>query len=111
MNFQSAGSRGGENYGWPIMEGSICFEHDLLKCSADGLTLPVADYDHTRGCAIVGGAIYRADSIPDLKGMFIVADFCTGQIWGVKSFNENESYKENIRWRSALLTQAGMPCQ
>ena len=109
VNFQPAGSRGGENYGWPIMEGSICFEHDLLKCSADGLTLPVADYDHTRGCAIVGGAVYRADSIPDLKGMFIVADFCTGQIWGVKSFNENESYKENFSWKSVLLTRAGMP--
>ena len=109
VNYQSAGSRGGENYGWPIMEGEICFEHDALTCSADGLVLPVAEYDHTRGCAIVGGAVYRGEEYPGLQGFFIVADYCTAHIWGVKRSEGGETPDDKISWRSALLAQAGFP--
>ena len=109
MNYQTAGSRGGENYGWPLMEGEICFEHDTLTCSADGLILPVAAYDHTRGCAIVGGAFYGGNEYPGLRGNFIVADYCTGHIWGVKQFERSETQESQKGWRSALLAEAGMP--
>ena len=109
VNYQSAGSRGGENYGWPIMEGEICFEHDALTCSADGLVLPVAEYDHTRGCAIVGGVVYRGVEFPSLQGFFIAADFCTGHILGVKRSEVGEAPPDRISWRSALLAQAGLP--
>jgi glucose/arabinose dehydrogenase len=109
VNYQPAESRGGENYGWPIMEGDICFEHDLLTCSADGLILPVAQYDHTRGCAVVGGAVFRGDEYPGLQGFFIVADYCTGHIYGVKRSDGGETPDDKTSWRSALLAQAGMP--
>ena len=109
VNYQPAESRGGENYGWPIMEGDICFEHDLLTCSADGLILPVAQYDHTRGCAVVGGAVFRGDEYPGLQGSFIVADYCTGHIYGVKRSDGGETPDDKTSWRSALLAQAGMP--
>ncbi len=109
VNYQPAGFPGGANYGWPIMEGEICFEHDILSCSAGGLILPVASYDHTRGCAIVGGAVYTAEELPQLQGTFIVADYCTGHIYGVEQFDNNETNQNQGRWRSELLTKAGMP--
>ena len=109
VNYQPAGSRGGRNYGWPVMEGSICFEHDTLTCSAQGLTLPVADYDRTHGCAIVGGAVYSGDAYTDLQGEFIAADYCTGRIWGLRQLEGDEEINGQIRWRGALLAMAGMP--
>ena len=109
VNFQPAAAGGGQNYGWPVMEGSICFEHDLLTCSAAGLVLPVADYDHTRGCAIVGGAVYTGDSFPDLHGTFIVADFCTSNIWGIRQSTEDATRGKTTVWRSQLLATAGLP--
>lgn len=109
VNHQPAGFPGGANYGWPIMEGEICFEHDVLSCSADDLTLPVASYDHSRGCATVGGAVYYADELPPLQGTFIVADYCTGHIYGVEQFDRDETDEDHSRWRSVLLTKAGMP--
>lgn len=109
VNFQPATAGGGQNYGWPIMEGSICFEHDLLTCSAAGLVLPVADYNHTRGCAIVGGAVYTADSLPDLHGTFIAADFCTSNIWGITLSKEDATRGKTTVWRSQLLASAGLP--
>ena len=109
VNFQPAAAGGGQNYGWPIMEGSICFEHDVLTCSAEGLVLPVADYDHTHGCAIVGGAIYAGDNLPGLHGTFIVADFCTSHIWGISRSEGDAAPGKMTSWRSLLLASAGMP--
>lgn len=109
VNFQPAGSSGGQNYGWAIMEGNICFEHDTLTCSAEGLTLPVAEYDHTRGCAIVGGAVYQGEEFPALQGTFIVADYCTGHIRGIKRSEGISSQEGRNPWQSSLLAKAGMP--
>ena len=58
VNFQPAGSRGGENYGWPIMEGTHCF--DANTCDQAGLTLPVAKYGHGNDCSVSGGYVYQA---------------------------------------------------
>ena len=105
VNFQPASSAGGENYGWPIMEGSICF--DFWPCSerVGGLTSPVAEYDHSQGCAVVGGVVYRGSTYPHLQGMFLFADFCRGQIWGLKR-PELDSHGV---WQSELLLNASVP--
>ena len=109
VNFQAAGSRGGQNYGWPIMEGNICFEHVLLPCRADGLIHPIAEYRHTQGCAVVGGTVYRATQNPELSGLFVFADFCTGQIWGLKPLEANTFQQDRPGWHSRLLIEAGVP--
>lgn len=83
INFQSAGSGAGANYGWNIMEGSLCFLAPGL-CSSAGLTLPVAEYDHTLGnCSVTGGYVYRG-SVPALRGTYLYGDFCSGMIWGLR---------------------------
>ena len=40
-----ASRRGGENYGWNVMEGRSCFS-PANGCNASGLVLPVLQYDH-----------------------------------------------------------------
>ena len=76
----------------------------------DSLTLPVAEYDHTRGYAIVGGAIYRGDAYSGLKGLFIVADFCTGHVWGVKRFDGDQAQKRPDRMAELLVGKGWNPC-
>ncbi len=105
VNYQPASSAGGENYGWPIMEGRICFEHLLLPCSADGLVQPVAEYDSALGCVIVGGAVYRGTRYPRMQGAFLYADFCRGRIWGLKRPGQDGQDE----WESALLISSSVP--
>ena len=105
INFQPAGSHGGENYGWRIMEGSMCFDFYPQPCSSDGTVRPVLEYDRQHGCAIVGGAIYRGAKYTDLQGIFIFADFCTGRIWGLKRLDADAGGK----WLSGLLLNASVP--
>lgn len=105
INFQPAESIGGENYGWRIMEGSMCFDFYPQPCSIDGTVLPVLEYDRQHGCAIVGGAVYRGVKYTDLQGIFIFADFCTGRIWGLKRLDADAGGK----WLSGLLLNASVP--
>jgi len=50
----------GKNYGWNIMEGSLCY-NPPSGCNTSGLELPVYEYQHPLGDAITGGYVYRAD--------------------------------------------------
>jgi glucose/arabinose dehydrogenase len=73
-----AADSAGLNYGWSIMEGTLCLGVGGL-CTAPGLTAPVYDYDHGGGrCAIIGGYVYRGAAIPELQGQYLFSDLCTG---------------------------------
>jgi glucose/arabinose dehydrogenase len=80
INRLPAGSPGGVNYGWPIMEGTACIE---VGCDKEGLTLPYAEYSHELGCAVIGGHVYRGTRQPAFQGTYVYGDYCTGRIWGI----------------------------
>ncbi len=74
---------GGLNYGWDIFEGRHCFEPDPAPTCPDpptGFTMPVLEYDHGQGCAITGGYVYRGCAMPDLRGTYFYADYCSAFI-------------------------------
>jgi glucose/arabinose dehydrogenase len=66
----------GLNYGWPIMEGTDCFQP--ATCDPAGLVQPVYEYRHDEGCSITGGFVYRGDAIPELRGHYFFSDYCSG---------------------------------
>ncbi len=69
--------RGGENYGWNVSEGNLCFAPSS-GCDTRGQTLPVLEYDHSQGCSVTGGVVYRGCRMPGLQGTYFYGDFCTG---------------------------------
>jgi glucose/arabinose dehydrogenase len=77
VDVQPAGSSGGENYGWNILEGSHPFFGDELP---DGVA-PIFEYSHAEGgCTVIGGYVYRGDAIPELTGAYLFGDLCIGEI-------------------------------
>lgn len=83
VNVQTAGSGGGQNYGWRLMEGTACFEPSQ-DCERDGLTLPALEYSHAFGCSISGGYRYRGTRWRALQGVYFYGDYCSGRIWGAR---------------------------
>lgn len=75
----------GANYGWNWKEGTFHFDPNGSAAgfatttenpaAPEGLTDPVAQYDHGEGIAIIGGAVYRGNDIPALEGRFVFGDF------------------------------------
>lgn len=98
IHVQPASSRGGENYGWKVLEGSHCY--GASECRREGLVAPVAEYDHSQGCSVTGGFVYRGKAHPGLVGIYLYGDYCSGKIWGLR--------REGDAWRSHLLADSGM---
>ena len=78
INFEPADFPGGGNYGWRIMEAT----HNFSGESDPGnLIPPIAEYDHSLGCSVTGGYVYRGEALPDLQGVYFFGDYCSGRIW------------------------------
>jgi glucose/arabinose dehydrogenase len=75
----AAAGVGGQNYGWNVTEGSECYRPPS-GCDKSGITLPVFEYDHSEGCSVTGGVVYRGCRMPDLAGAYFFGDYCNGVI-------------------------------
>lgn len=79
VDMQPASSHGGENYGWPVFEGTECAmpEH----CQDAGLVAPLVTYGHNMNCAVMGGYVYRGKTVPAFMGQYLFGDLCTGGVF------------------------------
>jgi glucose/arabinose dehydrogenase len=73
---------GGLDFGWNVMEGDHCYSPST-GCSTSGLTLPVVEYSHSYGCAVIGGNVYRGSAYPLLRGGYVFSDECSGDTFAV----------------------------
>jgi len=95
INYLPAGSPGGANFGWSVMEGA----HGYNGLPQPELLLPAAEYSHEFGCSVTGGYVYRG-SMPEWNGVYIYGDYCSGKIWGL--------ILSNGQWQSRVLFEAGV---
>lgn len=94
IDFQPASSTGGENYGWRCKEGF----HDFnMSGDCPSLTLepPIREYDHSQGCSVTGGFVYRGLNYCTMQRVYLYGDFCSGRIWGLQ--------REGSTWENQLL--------
>lgn len=73
------------NLGWSLYEGTHRIDGgDREIRGTQELSWPVASYDHEAGrCSVTGGVIYRGAKVPALRGRYVFADFCTGEVMSV----------------------------
>lgn len=85
VDFQSAASQGGENYGWRCYEGTD--EYDMSQCGGvTDVTFPFFEFGHaSQGsggrCSVTGGRVYRGNSFPNLFGRYLFVDYCSNEYW------------------------------
>lgn len=99
VNLVPAGSAGGLNFGWPIMEGLHCFQQ--ANCDATGLVQPIIEYDHSGNCSITGGDVYRGASSA-LQGVYFYADYCSMRVWAATPTPDGT-------WSSVQVLQGDSP--
>ncbi len=105
IDFVAAGSPGGLNLGWKVMEGTRCFgaggcPSATPPCNDPSLTLPILEYDHSQGCSVTGGYVYRGSQVTELSGRYVYGDFCSRTIWTAR--------RQAGSWRAdELLTAPG----
>jgi glucose/arabinose dehydrogenase len=98
IDVETTPRRGGQNYGWNVMEGTHCY--NAASCSMAGLTLPVLDYGHDQGCSVTGGVVYRGCRLPGYAGTYFYGDYCSAS---VRSFRfQNGAVTDQRDWSNAL---------
>lgn len=101
IDVQRAGTPGGQNYGWNIMEGLHCYPSGN-DCNQQGLVLPVIEYGHDQGCSVTGGFVYRGKAFPRFVGTYFFSDFCGARVWSAQP-----SSQEN--WEKTEVLATGFP--
>lgn len=106
FNVEDFGTAGGGNYGWKAMEGDYCYDSndpptncplDTPICGSPQLIEPALSYGRAGGnCSITGGYVYRGSGATQLRGAYIYADWCSGNIWA--------SMKVQTAWLTELLS-------
>ena len=98
LNIEPPDSTGGNNYGWRRKEATQCFiPSDNCDLQTE-LIEPVFQYGRSsnannphacpsksiRGCAMIGGFVYRGSNIPALYGRYLFAEHCRHEIYSLR---------------------------
>jgi glucose/arabinose dehydrogenase len=104
IDFQPAGSGGGQNYGWARLEGSRSYSGRAPSNAVP----PIFDYDRSGGnCGITGGYVYRGGRIAGLNGAYVFADFCVGQLRALRQAGGQVVDERTFSATARLLTSFG----
>ena len=99
---------GGLDFGWNRMEGFHCYQPSE-GCDQTGLTLPVAEYGHDQGCAVIGGVVVRGSGQPAIDGRYVFSDSCSGNLWLIDPAGEGRREPTIAgQWQGSIssITQA-----
>ena len=86
INFQSASSSGGENYGWRYFEGTK--EHITTGVIPNSPIAPIHQYGRSSGRSVTGGYVYRGAKYPRMKGVYLYIDYHDDTFIGIQPNSE-----------------------
>ncbi len=105
VDFQPHTSTGGENYGWSVREGNLCYNPSIACGTPAEYVPPVAVYDHgnadSYGCAVTGGYAYEGSQFPALQGVYFYGDYCSGKLLALVQNPDNS-------WSHKLIASTGL---
>lgn len=81
IDWLPGGSPGGSNFGWSYFEGTHPYRGS--PSANEKFVMPVAEYSHDVGNAVIGGYVYRGQSLPAWQGVYIYGDYGTGRVWAL----------------------------
>jgi glucose/arabinose dehydrogenase len=78
IDYETLRGASGANFGWDEWEGFAPFECDG-RC-APRTAKPIFAYGRSQGCTVIGGYVVRDRRLRSLRGRYVFADLCDGEI-------------------------------
>jgi glucose/arabinose dehydrogenase len=101
---RAAGGGKGVNFGWNVREAL----HGYRDGTAPGAVDPVYELSHDGGnCSITGGYVYRGTKIPALRGGYLFADYCGGQLRAITVQDGKVAQERVLPARAQTITSFG----
>ncbi len=60
----------------------MCYS-PAVDCDQTGLEMPIWNYSHDLGNAVIGGYVYHGQALPSIECAYIYGDFGSGNIWAL----------------------------
>jgi glucose/arabinose dehydrogenase len=83
IDYTTVAAASGANFGWDALEGFAPYKDENSGTPDPGGTVkPILAYSHDRGgsCSVIGGYVVSDPSLPSLRGRYVYADYCEGQL-------------------------------
>jgi glucose/arabinose dehydrogenase len=83
LDYTTVGRAAGANFGWDAFEGFHRYTDENSGTPDPGGTVkPIFAYPHSRdgSCSIIGGYVVRDPRLHGLRGRYVYADLCEGQL-------------------------------
>jgi len=83
LDYTTVAAAAGADFGWDAFEGFSKYTDENSGTPDPGNTVkPIFAYSHSRGgsCSIIGGYVVRDPRLPALRGRYLYADLCEGQL-------------------------------
>ncbi|HEX5763666.1 MAG TPA: PQQ-dependent sugar dehydrogenase [Solirubrobacterales bacterium] len=81
LDYLGVGAANGANFGWDAFEGFSRYGGANSGTPDPGGTVkPIFTYGRGRGCTIIGGYVVGDPRLPALRGRYLYADLCEGQL-------------------------------
>jgi glucose/arabinose dehydrogenase len=120
IDFARKGAARGANYGWRPLEGT----RQNFDEPAPGAVAPVLQLAHSAGnCSVTGGYVVRDSRVPALRGRYVYADLCRGELRsarlgpgsatgdaavpGVAKVDQPSSFGEDAAGRAYVVSLSG----
>lgn len=96
----------GISFGWSAWEGTRRQNTDQLP---EGHLIPLYEYKHgDLGCSIVGGEIYHGSLFPELDGLYVFGDYCSGEVWTLDPKHATDPVRSIANWPSLVDITVGL---
>jgi glucose/arabinose dehydrogenase len=83
LDYTTVAAAAGADFGWDAFEGFSKYTDENSGTPDPGGTVkPIFAYSHSRGgsCSIIGGYVVRDPRLQSLRGRYLYADLCEGQL-------------------------------
>jgi glucose/arabinose dehydrogenase len=81
LDYTTVAAASGANFGWDAFEGFSRYRGANSGTPDPGGTVkPIFTYGRKRGCTIIGGYVVGDRRLPGLRGRYVYADLCEGEL-------------------------------
>jgi glucose/arabinose dehydrogenase len=83
VDYTTVAAAAGANFGWDAFEGFSPYRDENSGTpDPGGTTKPIFAYPHSRAgsCSIIGGYVVGDPRLPSLRGRYVYADLCEGEL-------------------------------
>ena len=102
LDYTTVATARGANFGWDAFEGFSKYKEESSGTPDPGGTVkPIFAYSHDRGgsCTIIGGYVVRDPRLRGLRGRYLYADLCEGQLRSLVPHLKRAAHDRKLRLR------------